>query len=84
MARLHTKFIKASASVSQVEQDIDHYITLLLGDISRLRDDENGYGPKGKGFIPHVDIPPEVEKAFQLLNSSHLGTIRKANPAFTS
>ena len=64
--------------------DIDHYITLLLGDISRLRDDENGYGPKGKGFIPHVDIPPEVEKAFQLLNSSHLGTIRKANPAFTS
>ena len=64
--------------------DINHYITLLLGDISRLRDDENGYGPKGKGFIPHVDIPPEVEKAFQLLNSSHLGTIRKANPAFTS
>lgn len=28
MARLHTKFVKASTSVSQVEQDIDHYITL--------------------------------------------------------
>ena len=35
--------------------DVKHYITLLLGDISRLRDDENGYGPKGKGFITHVD-----------------------------
>ena len=64
--------------------DINHYVTLLLGDISRLRDDENGYGPKGKGFIPHVDIPPEVEKAFHLLNSSHLGTIRAANPSFSS
>lgn len=64
--------------------DINHYVTLLLGDISRLRDDENGYGPKGKGFIPHVDIPPEVEKAFQILNSSHLGTIRTADPAFSS
>jgi hypothetical protein len=64
--------------------DINHYITLLLGDISRLRDDEYGYGPKGKGFISHVDIPPEVEKAFHLLNSSHLGTVRTANPSFSS
>ena len=64
--------------------DIKHYVTLLLGDISRLRDDENGYGPKGKGFISHVDIPPEVENAFHFLNSSHLGTVRTANPAFSS
>ena len=28
MARLHTKFIKSSTPVSQVEQDIDHYITV--------------------------------------------------------
>ncbi len=28
MARLHTKFIKSTAPVSQAEQDIDHYITL--------------------------------------------------------
>ncbi len=28
MARLHDKFVKISAPVSQVEQDIDHYITL--------------------------------------------------------
>ena len=28
MARLHTQFVKASNPVSQVEQDIDHYITV--------------------------------------------------------
>ncbi len=64
--------------------DIEHYITLLLGDISRLRDDTQGYGPNGKGFITHVDIPPEVEKAFHILNVSQLGTIRTANPSFRS
>jgi hypothetical protein len=35
-------------------------------------------------LVSHVDIPPEVEKAFQLLNSSHLGTIRTADPSFSS
>lgn len=37
---------------------------LLLGEILRMRDDENGYGPRGKGFIVHIDIPKEVEKAW--------------------
>lgn len=64
--------------------DVEHYVTLLLGDVSRLRDDENGYGPKGKGFITHVDIPPEIENAFHILNASQLGTVRTANPAFSS
>lgn len=43
------------------------FMSLLLGEIPRLRDDENGYGPHGKGFITHVDIPAEVEEAFQAL-----------------
>lgn len=36
---------------------------LLVGEVTRLKDDENGYGPKGKGFIGHVDVPMEVEAA---------------------
>ncbi|KAM0718903.1 hypothetical protein Q7P37_005975 [Cladosporium fusiforme] len=36
---------------------------LLVGEITRLKDDENGYGPKGKGFIGHVCVPLEVENA---------------------
>lgn len=36
---------------------------LLVGEVTRLKDDENGYGPNGKGFIGHVDVPEEVEQA---------------------
>lgn len=38
------------------------FFELLSGEIPRLRDDELGYGPKGKNFIVHVDIPSDVEK----------------------
>jgi len=36
---------------------------LLVGEIPRLRDDENGYGPKGKNFMSHVDVSKEIEAA---------------------
>lgn len=42
----------------------DRFVSLLTGEIPRLRDDKDGYGPLGKGFLPHVDIPDEVESAF--------------------
>ena len=60
--------------------DIDHYITLLLGEIARLRDDEQGYGPRGKNFIAHEDIPDPVEEAFRTLNRYY--EVRFANPEF--
>jgi hypothetical protein len=41
----------------------ERFLSLLLGEIPRLRDDEKGYGPRGKGFIGHVDIPQKVEEA---------------------
>ena len=63
---------------------MERYLTLLLGEIPRLRDDENGYGPRGKGFLAHVDIPEEVEAAFQLLQQSGLGSVRLANAAYRS
>ena len=44
------------------------FIDLLLGEIPRLRDDENGYGPRGKGFIAYVEVPEEVEEAWRTLN----------------
>ncbi len=43
------------------------FFDLILGEIPRLRDDEHGYGPNGKGFIAHVDIPDEVETAWARL-----------------
>jgi len=40
--------------------EVDHYVTLLLGEVRRLRDDADGYGPRGKGYVAHVEVPPEV------------------------
>lgn len=51
-------------SLSSKVWDINRFIQLVLGEIPRLRDDEFGYGPKGRGFIGHVDIPDEVESAW--------------------
>jgi hypothetical protein len=45
--------------------DMDRFLELVMGEIPRLRDNESGYGPKGKGFIGHVDIPEEVERAHE-------------------
>src|SRR3712207_5315294 len=30
---------------------IEHYVSLLLGEIPRLSDDADGYGPAGRGYI---------------------------------
>ena len=46
---------------------MERFLSLLMGEIQRLRDDENGYGPRGKGFLGHVDIPDEVEAGWQRL-----------------
>ena len=64
--------------------NIDRYITLLMGEIPRLSDDENGYGPRGKNFISHVDIPQEVKYAFEELKVLFSESIREANPIFAS
>ena len=61
---------------------IDRYINLLMGEVPRLRDDRHGYGPAGQGFIAHVDIPENVEKAFSELKNIYGDQIRKANPLY--
>lgn len=43
---------------------LERYMQLIIGEIPRLKDDINGYGPKGKGFIEHVDIPNSIEEAY--------------------
>lgn len=64
--------------------EMDRYISLLLGEIPRLTDDENGYGPRGKDFIAHVDVPEDVKNAFTELCSAYPGLIREANPLYAS
>ncbi len=64
--------------------DLEKYMSLLMGEIQRLSDNENGYGPKGKNFIEHVEIPTEVKKAYDELCVNYANLVRKANPLYAS
>ena len=59
---------------------MERYISLLLGEIPRLRDDQFGYGPRGKNFIAHVEIPAAVEQAFTDLSQAY--NVRVANDKY--
>lgn len=45
------------------------FLSLILGEVPRLRDDENGYGPRGQDYIAHVDIPEKISEAHQSLKN---------------
>ena len=44
---------------------LDRFTSLALGEIRRLNDDEDGYGPRGANFIGHLDIPDDVLTAYR-------------------
>lgn len=60
------------------------YLTLLCGELPRLRDDAQGYGPKGKDFLAHVEIPEAVSQAWQAIVAQDPSLNRQANPQFKS
>lgn len=63
---------------------VDRYVNLLMGEIPRLTDNADGYGPNGKNYIAHDDIPPEVQAAFVRLQSVYGSQTRAANPLYAS
>jgi len=46
---------------------LNRYVSMVLGEIRRLQDDENGYGPKGAGFIGHVEMPEIIKDSWSRL-----------------
>ncbi len=62
--------------------DVERYRSLLMGEVPRLVDGEGGYGPRGAGYIAHVDVPASVADAFERLRAAHPESVRVANPAF--
>ncbi|WP_250031389.1 YdcF family protein [Paractinoplanes maris] len=56
------------------------YLSLLMGEIPRLTDGPDGYGPSGRGFIAHVDVPAEVSRAWSALRTAGVGSPRVADP----
>lgn len=63
---------------------INRYVNLLMGEIPRLSDDANGYGPNGKNYIAHVDIPENVKIAFEELKMVFGSETREANPLYAT
>lgn len=43
----------------------NYFLSLVVGEIRRLNDDDEGYGPNGMGFIPHVDVPENVLASYR-------------------
>ncbi|MEG0361246.1 MAG: hypothetical protein RR602_06405 [Longicatena sp.] len=50
---------------------IDTYINLLIGEIKRVIDNNEGYGSTGKDFITHVDVSNEVLSAFKSVRNCY-------------
>ncbi|MGX5107592.1 YdcF family protein [Enterobacter cloacae] len=46
---------------------VDRYLSLVLGELPRLYDDVNGYGPAGRDYIAHVEFPEVVTAAWRRL-----------------
>ena len=49
---------------------INRLISLLMGEIPRLQDNETGYGPKGKNYIVHIEIPTHLINSYENLHLS--------------
>lgn len=64
--------------------ELSRYVSLLMGEVPRLTDDEGGYGPRGRGYIAHVDVPVGVSAAWGRLREALPGLVRVANPAFAT
>ncbi|MTD25856.1 YdcF family protein [Erwinia sp. J316] len=61
------QIVMSGAASQQGLWTLERYVSMALGEVRRLRDDHNGYGPLGLGFIGHVDVPHAVEQAWQRL-----------------
>ncbi len=57
---------------------LKRFLSLILGEIPRLHDTPAGYGPEGKGFISHCDVPEDVLAAFSRLSADFPGDVRPA------
>ena len=61
---------------------MERYVSLLLGEIPRLTDNAQGYGPMGRGFIAHVDVPEAVTAAYRALQRYY--EVRGADDRFAT
>lgn len=58
------------------------YLEHLASEVRRLTDDKQGYGPRGRDFLVHVDVPGEVHAAARLLEKVLGGPVEYGNAAY--
>ena len=49
---------------------MERFLALLIGEVRRLHDNEDGYGPRGRHYLPHVVIPEAVLESYLRVSSS--------------
>jgi hypothetical protein len=87
--RSHAPFVPVvhDAGAGERDGDVvwspDRFRDLVLGELARLTDDERGYGPRGAGFIVHVDLPEEVSAAYRRLRATYPAVSRDLTPRDT-
>jgi hypothetical protein len=53
----------------------ERFAGLVLGEMRRLHDDKDGYGPRGMNFLPHVEIPAAVWESYVRVSASPLAAL---------
>jgi len=64
--------LRFAAGQSEGTGRMERFLALIIGEIRRLRDDKDGYGPKGRNFLPHVEIPKPVIESYERVLTSQL------------
>ena len=67
--------LRFPAGQDQGTWTMERFLALILGEIKRLRDDQDGYGPRGRNFLPHVEIPAPVIESYERVAASRLSAV---------
>ena len=57
---------------------VERFASLVMGEIPRLRDDASGYGPEGRGYIEHVELPQAILEAHARMERFYPEFVRQA------
>lgn len=67
-------FVNPPPSQQPAPWSLERCLALALGEVERLRNDERGYGPNGRGYIPAEDVPAEVLASYHALTTAQQAT----------